>query len=1173
MAERQWTKEQRDAIDAESGTILVSAAAGSGKTSVLVERIVRKLTDKENPVSPDSLLVVTFTKAAAGEMRSRIFNRISEKRDEEPQRHHEYIKLLSRLDEMNISTMDSFCMGLVKENFSLCGISPDFTVLEAGEAKLLKKEVLADIIQQMYVNEPESFVPLTRLFEKGLTDDNLLSSIERLSDFSMSQPAPLTWLDSVADNFEPLSAADSVWGKILISNAAEMLSYCIQLCDDAIGVVSNEEELEKTIGVAFSSNLEMLVEFSDKFLSFSWDERITAVKKLIADISGVKFTAPRGYGDNPYKTKAYAKRDEYKKLLGKILDNLDISEDENREDGEILRPLAKEIIKTTKLFNTALIERKKEDSAFEFSDISHFALGLLYDENADDKKTELARSLSLNFSEILIDEYQDTSRAQDTLFTCLSKNGENMFMVGDVKQSIYRFRLASPEIFIEKSESFPYYDGKAKKSKIILSKNFRSRKGIVEGVNFLFASLLTKQCGEIEYSEDEKLNFAASFPESDTPDVNLHLVPSAEMKSFEAEAVYIARLIKEKILSGEQVADRGVYRKCVPGDFCILLRSAKGMATAFAAALKNAGLNVSVDSGENFFGRTEIKMIMSFLYVLDNPARDVNMLSLLLSPLFGFSLDEAADIKLYAKKCGLHRGASLFAAISAFKENTKCREFLDRLSFYRRLSISLPVGDLIEKIYDDFSLTALVQSMSDGEQRKNNLLQFAAMAHSFSESTKKGLGAFVRRMDAYKENGVDVSNASVSPSKDSVSIMTMHRSKGLEFPFVFVAGLDKKFFTSDLNSTLCVSNALGLGIKRQESEKIKVYDTLSSLAVRSQLKAEKISEELRIHYVALTRAKEKLHIVIALDDIEKKLTDIGELLREERNIPPVYVRNVLSPSVWYLASLMRHKDAAVMRIASDYTVKSDFPLNVNIVESLCEEGIVQDIREAVCCDEETVERIKRNICLDYGYLPVSKAFSKYSASSLHALEFSSEYFAKAVPAFMSESGITPADKGTATHRFLQFCDFSVCRTDPEAERDRLLRENKLSDIFAQNVDMESIRIFFSSPVMQRIENAEAVYREKQFTLAKSICEIENTVPSEFRNEKTVIVGKIDLIFIENGQAVILDYKTDNVNNVDMLAKRYSEQLDLYSEAVEKALDIKVKERILYSLKLREYINV
>lgn len=1173
MAERQWTKEQLDAINAESGTVLVSAAAGSGKTSVLVERIVRKLTDAENPVSPDSLLVVTFTKAAAGEMRSRIFNRISEKRDEQPQRHHEYIKLLTRLDEMTISTMDSFCMGLVKENFSLCGIAPDFTILEGGEARLLKRQVLADTIQQMYLNDSENFLPLTRLFEKGLSDDNLLSSVESLSDFSMSQPAPLTWLDSVADNFLPVSASDSVWGKILVSDAAEMLKYCIQLCDDAISVLSNEEELEMKIGPHFSSELELLADFSGKFSFLLWDERIEALKKLISIIKSAKFRAPAGYGDNPCKTKAYAKRDEYKKLLDKMLGFLDISEEENKEDVEVLRPLAKEIIKTAKLFNASLLERKKEESSFEFSDITHFALGLLYDENAEDNKTELARSLSLNFSEILIDEYQDTSRAQDTLFTCLSKNGENMFMVGDVKQSIYRFRLASPEIFIEKSESFPYYDGKAKKSKIILSKNFRSRRGIVEGVNFLFDSLLTKECGEIEYNEDEKLNFAASFPESDTPDVNLHIIPSGEKKSFEAEAVYIARLIKEKLKNGELVADRGGYRKCTPGDFCILLRSAKGMASCFASAIKGAGLNVSVDSGEDFFSRTEIKMIMSFLYVIDNPARDVHMLSLLLSPLFGFSPDEAADIKLYARKCGLPRGSSLFAAISAFKENPKCRDFLDRLAFYRRLSVSLSAGELVEKIYDDFSLTAVVLSMADGEQRKNNLLQFALLAHSFSESTKKGLGAFVRRMDAYKENGIEVNKAAAAASKDSVSIMTMHRSKGLEFPFVFVAGLDKKFFTSDLNSTLCVSNALGIGIKRQESEKIKVYDTLSSLAVRSKLKAEKISEELRIHYVALTRAKEKLHIVTALEKSEKKLTDIGELMREERNIPPVYIRNVLSPCVWYLSSFMRHKDAAALRISSDYTVKSDFALNVNIVDNIYEEEAREEIKEAAFYNEETVERIKRNTELNYRFLPVSRGFSKYSASSLHSQTFSSEYFAKTAPAFMNEDKITPADKGTATHRFLQFCDFSVCRTNPEGERTRLFKENKLSEVFAQNVDMDSIRTFFNSSVMNRIENAQAVYREKQFTLAKSICEIENSIPEEFREEKTVIVGKIDLIFIEDGQAVILDYKTDNVNNVDILAKRYAEQLDLYSEAVEKALDIKVKERILYSLTLREYVNV
>lgn len=1176
MAERKWTKPQLDAINAESGTILVSAAAGSGKTSVLVERIVRKLTRSDNPVLPEQLLVVTFTNAAAAEMRSRVFERISQKRLEEPAKRQEYIKLLSRLDEMKICTMDSFCISLVREHFSHCGISPDFTILENGQAALMKKKVVEDVIEYLYKNDSENFVPLTRLFEKGLNDANLSASILSLSASSMAQPSDEKWLDGVGDNFLPVSADEGVWGEILISNAADKLSYAKLLAEEALSVLSFEEELYGKIGHFFEEELRRIDELILAFPNFSWNDRCAAVLRLINYIKDVKFRAPNGYSENPFKNRAYAKRGEYKSLLEKIYNTLNISEEENAEDIGILKPMADELIKAAKLFNRKLLEEKKEQSAFEFSDITRFALSLLYDPTKADPKTALAYSLSENFNEILIDEYQDTSRVQDTLFNCLSKNGENMFMVGDVKQSIYRFRLASPEIFIEKSESFPYYDGKEKKSKIILSQNFRSRKGVVDTVNFFFDALLSKKCGEIDYTDDEKLNFSASyFPESNEADTNLHIVENSEMKSHEAEAVYTAKLIKKELEAGTPVFSKGENRRCKPSDFCILLRSTKGLASVFANALKNEGISVSVNAGEDFFDTAQIKMIMSFLYVLDNPSRDVSLLALMLSPLFGFTPDELAQIKINARKNRLPKGSSLFAAVSLLcnKGDKKCRDLCDKISFYRRLSVTCSAGELLEKLYDDFSCTGVVLSMDDGEKRKNDLLQLLELAYSYSGETKKGLGGFIRRLDAFRENGVPIEKGTASSGENSVSIMTMHGSKGLEFPFVIISGLNKQFFTSDLNSSLLINHEYGIGLKRQEPEKIKLYDTLSSLAVKTRLKSEKLSEELRIHYVALTRAKEKLHIVIALNDIEKKISSIGEILSDTTKLPAEYVSSVSNPAVWYLSAFIHHPDAENLRVYSDFVAPTSSNINVFCThEDFYEfEEPFEPIFESA--DEEIVKRISEKVNFVYPYLSAATALSKHTASALDGEEFSTQYFASTVPAFLSEAKLTPADIGTATHRFLQFCDFSKCKESPEAELDRLVARNRLSELMGQSVDMKSIEMFFNSPTMKRIENAESVFREKQFTLSKSICDMDSSIDEKFRNEKTVIVGKIDLIFIENGEAVILDYKTDNVKNVNELAKRYARQLDLYSEAVEKAMGIRVKERILYSLKLREYINV
>ncbi len=1165
MAERKWTPAQRNAIDADSGTVLVSAAAGSGKTSVLVERIVRKITDAENAVAPESLLVVTFTNAAAAEMRGRIFRRVSEKIAEEPQRRSEYILLLSRLSEMQVCTMDSFCMNLVKENCHLAGIAADFRILDGAEEKKLKNKVASEICGLRFRDNGETFIPLAEMFDNGKSDKALIGTIISLSDYSMSEPVPDEWLQGVADHFIHSSAADSVWGRCISENVLFLLSYCSELCDGALADIGEDPELEEKLIEMFTLDRQVIDNCTAAVKNGSWDEKLSALEGALNNIKAMTFRGvPKAYSKNPSKLSAQAKRNEYKEVLEKAVNMMCCTEQENAEDVVALSGIARELIATVRQYNSALLEAKKEMAAFSFSDISHFALSLLYDGNAADGKTALAGELTDSLSEILIDEYQDTNRAQDTLFRTLSKNGKNMFFVGDVKQSIYRFRLASPEIFIEKCDRFPYYDGTADESKIILSENFRSRKGILDGVNFVFSSLMSRECGEIEYNEDERLNYPASSAETLTEDV-FYTVIEADGEDAEAvEARYIAGVIKDKLKSCT-VSSGGSERPAAPSDFCILLRSKSGTLPHFVKELKKAGLPVASEAAEAFFETPEIKMMMAFLKVIDNPVRDVELLAVLMSPFFGFSADDAAELRIrYGRK------GSLYSAVvkAAGNGDAKCERVVRKLSFFKKLSACLSADMLIREIYSDSSLIYIASAMPDGSGRAANLNRLLEMAEEGREY-RSSLGSFLRYADTVRENSSDAGNAA---GGDGVRIMSMHKSKGLEFPFVFIAGTTKQFNKQDLRSSLVVSHNYGVGIKRREKEDIKHYDTLSFAAVRADTENNSMSEELRIYYVAMTRAKQELHIVTALEKAREKLENTEYLLSNLKRIPAYKVRYAVSPSVWLMMCFLRHPDGRAIRFVTPDRISPRGEVNIGYIEALKADEEEKTVLPPLP-DEKITEAIRKNAEFDYKWKAVSSALSKHTASSLREEHFDPVNFGKSVPAFMYSGKMSPSDIGTATHRFLQFCDFDACRHSVNEELVRLTVNGRLTEKQAQTVDVQSITAFINSDIMERIDRSAAVYREKQFTVSKYICELDSSIPSEFSEEKTVVIGKIDLLFTEDNGAVIVDYKTDNVSDVNILSERYRDQMLLYIDAVEKSMGLKVRECILYSLKLRDSVSL
>lgn len=1165
MAERRWTVAQKNAINADSGTVLVSAAAGSGKTSVLVERIVRKITDPENPSAPESLLVVTFTNAAAAEMRGRIFKRVSEKIAEEPHRRNEYIILLSRLSEMQVCTMDSFCMNLVKENCHLADIDADFRILDNAEEKKLKSKTASEVCEVRFRDNCDTFLPLAKMFDGGKSDKLFIDTIISLSDYSMSEPDPDVWLQGVADHFVKCNAADSEWGKCITENVLFALEYCNELSDGAFSDIGEDAELEEKLCEMLEYDRQQIDNAADAVKNGTWNEKLSALQRALGNIKCKKF--PRlstAYTDNPSKLSAQTKRNEYKDVLDKAIKMMCCTEEENADDIAVLSDIAEELITTVRQYNDSLLTAKKEMAAFSFSDISHFALSLLYDGKASDKKTPLAREITDSLSEILIDEYQDTNRAQDTLFRTLSKDGKNMFLVGDVKQSIYRFRLASPEIFIEKCERFPYYDGNADESKIILSENFRSRKGILDGVNFVFSSLMCKECGEIEYNDDEKLNYPASFDKIETQDVFYTVIEADGEDEESVEARYIAGVIKDKLKSCNVFSGNG-ERPAEPSDFCILLRSKSGTLPHFVRELKKAGLPVSSESADAFFETPEIKMMISFLKVIDNPVRDVELLAVLMSPFFGFSPDDAAALRIkYGKK------GSLYSAVvrAGNDGDVKCLSVVKKIAYYKKLSSCLTADMLIREIYSDSSLIYIVSAMPDGKGRVSNLNRLLELAEEGKEY-RSSLGSFIRYTDTVRENSSDTGN---TPDGDGIKIMSMHKSKGLEFPFVFIAGTSKQFNKQDIRTSLVVSHNYGVGIKRRESEMLKHYDTLSFSAVKTDIENNTMSEELRIYYVAMTRAKQELHIVSALDKAQEKLEKTEYLLSNLSKVPAYKVRYAVSPSVWLMMCFLKHPDGSAIRFVTPDREVAKGEINISFIEKLNHPD-ESKTAEPVAFDGELINTIRNNASFTYKWRDVSSSLSKHTASSLNEEHFDPVGFGKSIPAFMFSGKMSPSDIGTATHRFLQFCDFDACKISVEDELRRLTECGRLTEKQAQGVDVLSIKAFIDSEVMKRIDECKNVYREKQFTITKSICELDSSISAEFCDEKTVVIGKLDLLFTENDGAVIVDYKTDNVNDISILAERYRSQMLLYIEAVEKSMGLRVKECILYSLRLKESISL
>lgn len=1177
----EWTKEQQQAIDSRNGTILVSAAAGSGKTSVLVERVIKRLEDEKNPCSVDKLLIVTFTRAATKHMRDEIGKAIEKSLAQNPADTH-LLHQQIMLPYAKICTIDSFCNDVIKENFYSLNISPDYSLIDEAEQKLMMNDAAEETLEYFYKENSPEFSYIAKLMNKGGNDSALISLIIDLYKYSRAFPYPDEWLDKLLCSYNAeIPAEKSIWGKIIIANLNDKLNYLNTCIDSAVEIMKeNDSVIYERYGEVFLY-YKQYVEYVLKISSQGkWDEIIAAINCFAPD--RVK-SLPRGYCSEYVPVIK-----SYKTEITETVKHLSLpfcsSQKEYQEDIQRLYPVTKKLVQCIKKYEVVYSAIKAKKNLLDFSDTIHYAVNLLVagiDKNGNPIKTETAKRISEDFDEILIDEFQDINETQSLLFKAVSKNESNLFMVGDVKQSIYRFRQAMPEIFINKRNSYEYYNGENYPAKITLGKNFRSRSGVTECVNFIFSQLMSKELGDIDYNEDESLIAAAAYDEKNEPDAQIHIIENnSELSLKDNEAEYIAKLIKDIMNSGMTVKDKTGQRPVRFKDICILMRSPKNSAQSMAEVLSENSIPAYVSERSGFFDATEINTVLSLMRVIDNPNQDIPLLTVLLSPIFGFSADDVSLMKIGRKNESLYSCVVASAKAGSVMSN----DFLNKMSHYRVLGETLQSEAFVRELLNSTGYSALAGAMDNPSQRLANLNLLLDYASKYEAMGYSGLSGFIRFIDRVERNNGEIKTANeLSQNADVVKIMSIHKSKGLEFPVCILANCSARFNLRSLNNNIIFNPDCGLGFNIKEEDTLKKYPSIGAEAVKIAEHKAELSEEMRVLYVALTRAKEKLYCVVSVTDIEKSIEKMSLSLSENVKINSYKVEKCLSMGEWIIMCALRHpmfyeaakKFYSKIPAALQEKSKIDFKFyQCEDEDKPCELGNADN---AVMPEPspELIKNVKSRIEYKYPYEMLTGLAAKRSPSDSVVGKSNSEYFASSKPCFLNSAGMTGAQKGTAVHKFLEFYDYTA-KDDEKAAKfqaEKMRKNHMLTDNEADSLDLIKIDTFLKSSIAKRISQSSCIMREKKVTIGVKASEIYDFLPPYADGEEIIIQGYVDCAFVEDGEIVILDYKTDRINDLGELAEKYTSQMLMYKKALEECVGLKVKEMVFWSMFLEKSIKI
>ena len=1175
MGKKSWTTEQNQAIEGRGGDILVTAAAGSGKTAVLVERAVKAITREEDPVDADHLLVVTFSNAAAAEMKQRISQRVWEMVRANPE-DRRLARQQILLESAQISTIHSFCIFLLRSYFHRLGLSADFRIGEDQELSVLRSQVLRDLLEAEYAKNDGAFCDLVELLSTARSDGNLERTILRLYDFIRNHPFYRSWLERMESRYDPDTPLDETpWAGILLEYAREALDCCARILEDTRRLMEGDDAMLKGYGDAFAADGQTVENCRRAVAEGSWE----ACRKAFAAASFGPIGRLLKYPDESKKKLVQSRREEVKKLVLSLRDGpFAQSGEDYRRDMASLRPMVSRLFQVVRGFDEALTAAKLERNLLDFGDLEHYALELLYQKSGDGKtyvKSEIALQLSQRYREILVDEYQDTNGAQEMIFSALSPK-DGRFMVGDVKQSIYRFRQARPEIFLSKKNSFRVFDGKNFPAKISLRANFRTREEITGVINYFFAMAMSPTVGEMTYGQEDRLEARAEYPPDKEAGVRLQLIelPSnmSRREGLKAEAGWVAEEIRRLLQSGMLVTGGNGLRPLEAGDICILLRSVKKKAELFEQELGDLEIGCWSDSQSGFLENREIAPLVAYLRLLGNPLLDLELAGVLASPLYGFTTDQLGRLRAGRKK------QSLFLAIEQQKEKDPlCGRFWADYERLRKLSATEPADRVLAEIFRCTGALKKARAMPRGEERQANLRLLAEYAASYCRVGSGSTDGFVSYLTALEEYGYDLPPASVS-GRNSVSILSVHKSKGLEFPVVFLCDTAAPFNTSDLSADTLLHPDLGFACIQRDNRKLRQHKTIPYLAMAAENRRAMLSEELRILYVALTRARERLYITAADKGLGRLSAAAGKPLKDGA-LDPWMVRSAGSLYDWLAAAACRRPDfdASLLERPPEIVPADKAEGRLTVSVALPEEKKRETGAKAAPAlpppDEEEVSRLKKVLAWRYPYAGDTITPAKLSVSQLSEKEEGRKEFFVRRPKALTHQGLTPAERGIAAHKFMQFADFSAAREDPEGEIGRLRRQGFLSPEEAEQVDRDVIRRFFASPVGRRILGADRVYREIRFLKEFQPRELLAIDPTFAVSGATVVQGVADCVFLEKGKGVVVDYKTDRVRDMETLRERYSGQLRLYKAILEDYLNIEIGEMILYSFALSREIPV
>lgn len=1161
------TPQQSLAVNDRGGNLLVSAAAGSGKTKVLVDRLLKYLNDPFCPANVDDFLIITFTEAAAAELRSKIASKLNEKIAEDPANKH-LQKQLQRLYLAKISTVHSFCSGILKEYAYRLDLPADFRLADENEADELKHKIVEQVFDAAYQNADPDFFAFIDSQGLGRNDYLAPEIVLDIYEKSRCHLNPGAWLDQCVGSVDVSSisdASETIWGQYLIADLHRHLDLLVLSMENCVALAKKDPSLIK-VEALLQENVELLRELRNRS---TWKEIVAG-----ADIGFGTLRFPKEH-DPDIKESIVATRDRCKKILAKKLANFSDSNEQTLLDLKKTGPVIKGIVSVVKQFADGYSKAKRQRRVVDFADLEHLMLDLLLGKNRD-CLTVVAEEIGERFREVMVDEYQDTNEVQDRIFEALTRNRKNCFMVGDVKQSIYQFRLADPGIFLEKYNT--YADAKSANPgqgrKVLLSSNFRSSGGVIEAVNNVFSRHMSPSVGGLYYTGDEILKEGIAHKQLHEPEVEFYAINVAQDRYTE-EAAFVAQRICALLDGTHMVRDGEGFRAITPDDIVILLRSPGSVGAEYQAALTNCGIRCVREKSNDLLQTEEISVLRSLLQIISNPLQDIPLMAVLSSRIVAIDIDTISQIQ------SADRNGSFFQAVRS-SDLPPAKAFVAMLTELRNAARVCSLSQLIDEVLTITSLDTIYGAMEDGDRRVNNIFSFCQLAAGFEANRQGDLDRFLEYLDHLEQgNGYAVSEENTS---GAVRIMSIHKSKGLEFPVVFVSALSKRFNDEDSKAPVICDKELGLGTLSTDAFLRVKYPNLARKAIADKIRNQSFSEEMRVLYVALTRAKDRLIMTYSRQNVEKYM---DELVRRMNTMPKELMSlDVPSAGDWVLLTALGRQEGNNLLTGNarpDLQHFGDQKWHIDLVTQIgSDEYCVDDSTSIGKLDEFAHSEICKRMAVDYPHLLATKSPSKQTATQLKGRVKDFEAHEKTQtthvnlfrkPEFIKDHNMSATAHGNAMHTLMQHIDFSNCTSHAGiiSELQRMKEMGFLSDESRNMIDVNQVEAFFASELGYKLCNAKNVLREFKFSI---LDDGERYVP-EMSGEKVLVQGVIDCAVVEDDGLIILDFKTDRVKEDGLLrlVRVYTPQIKLYAHAMERIYQMPVKETCLYFFHLGRIVKL